>query len=238
MTPESVVSYTLRQGLSALKFPKEPPRWWLVFLADGGRRSRLYRAYENRGEVVEERTETDRCYDLVESDFLDSLRERLVVEWSADSINWAKPGSAASEFPIVEISDRDAVPFPGFDRLAVSFAELQDVVSDSRYAAWRTALEAVQGIYLIADGRTGKLYVGKAVGAERILGRWRQYAASGHGGNVALRAVVGEGTDRAYDFTWSLLRVFGSNTTADMVDEAEQHFKDTLLTKGFGYNLN
>lgn len=238
VTPENMIAYTRQQDLVGGKIPSAPPRWWLVFLADGGRRSRFYRAYENRGEVLEERTETLRSFSLSETDLLGSLRERLVIEWSQDSINWAKAGSAAQTFPIVEIADPDAKPFPGFDRLVLSFAQLQELVSDSRYASWRAALGAVQGIYLIADRTTGKLYVGKADGAQRILGRWRQYAETGHGGNVALREALGEGATRAQDFTWSLLRVFGSNTTPDMVDEAERHFKETLLTKKFGYNLN
>jgi len=34
------------------------------------------------------------------------------------------PGTAVSSFPIVEISDPDAVPVPGFDRVEVTCAEL------------------------------------------------------------------------------------------------------------------
>jgi hypothetical protein len=41
----------------------------------------------------------------------------------------------------------------------------------------------VQGIYLITDSSNGKQYVGKADGTERILGRWKNYASDGHGGN-------------------------------------------------------
>jgi len=237
-TAEAVITYTRRQGAAGGKFPKHPPRWWLVFLADGGHRSRFYGAYENRGEVFDERDDTDRVYDLMESDLLDKLDGRLVVEWSQDFINWVKPGTSAASFPVVEISDPDAVPFPGFDRVAVTYAELQDVVNDSRYEAWRTALGAVQGIYLIADRSTGKLYVGKADGSQRILGRWKQYADTGHGGNVALREALGVDPERAQHFTWSLLRVFGSNTTPDEVDRAESHFKETLLTRKYGFNRN
>ncbi|BDZ61113.1 hypothetical protein Lsed01_02493 [Demequina sediminis] len=237
-TAEAVIAYTRRQGAGGGKFPKNPPRWWLVFLADGGHRTRFYGAYENLGESVEERNAIDRFYNLVKSDLLAKLDRRLVVEWSQDFINWVKPGVSASSFPVVEISDPDAVPFPGFDRVAVTYAELQDVVNDARYDSWRTALGAVQGIYLIADRSTGKLYVGKADGSQRILGRWRQYADSGHGGNVALRDALGVDPERAQHFTWSLLRVFGSNTTPDEVDAAESHFKETLLTRKYGFNRN
>ncbi|WP_227589814.1 GIY-YIG nuclease family protein [Demequina pelophila] len=235
-TPEGVLEYTRRQWVATLKFPKDPPRWWLVFLADGRRRSRFYRAYENRGET--HRDHEYRWFDLGEADLLGSLAGRLVIDWSKDTINWAKRGSRAEGFPVIEISDPETVPFPGFDRIELSYARLREVMEDSRYASWRTALGAVQGIYLIADRRTGRLYVGKAEGAERLLGRWRTYAQTGHGGNAALRDALGVDPEHAQHFTWSILRVFGTNTTPDEVDAAESHFKRTLLSREFGYNRN
>lgn len=61
---------------------------------------------------------------------------------------------------------------------------------DPRKIKWQTAPWAVQGIYVIADNASSKLYVGKADGAERILGRWRAYATDGHGVDFALRDAV------------------------------------------------
>lgn len=55
-TPERVLAYT-REQHHAGKFPKEPARHWLIFMGEGGRRSRLTAVYENRGEAVAERTE-------------------------------------------------------------------------------------------------------------------------------------------------------------------------------------
>ena len=98
-------------------------------------------------------------------------------------MNWTKTGIAASPFPLVEIADPEVVPFPGFDRVLINYMDLQKVIEDARYRDWRTALGAVQGVYLIADSSTGHLYVGKADGPERILGRWTAYARDGHGGN-------------------------------------------------------
>jgi hypothetical protein len=75
-----------------------------------------------------------------------------------------KSGASASAFPAVDIADPHAVPFPGFDRLLISYAELMALVEDSRYASRRTALGSAQGVYLIADSSTGLPYVGKADG--------------------------------------------------------------------------
>ena len=70
--------------------------------------------------------------------------------------------------------------FPGYDKVLLSYAQLRQMVGDSRYTKWHAALGGVQGICLIADTATGKLYVGKADGGERILGRWTTYARDGH----------------------------------------------------------
>lgn len=237
LSPELVLDYTRRQGISN-KLGKTPPRHWLCFMADGRRRSRFLVAYENRGEVVAERTETLRYFDLRPSQVFSSLVGRLVVEWSRDAVNWAKTGASASLFPVVEIADPDVVPFPGFDNVLITHADLQAVLEDSRYAAWRTALGAVQGIYLIADTSTGQLYVGKADGSERILGRWTAYARDGHGGNIAMRELAGLDPSHARHFQFSILRVFGPSVPTTDIDEAESHFKRALLTRQHGLNRN
>ncbi|MGS0688756.1 GIY-YIG nuclease family protein [Nakamurella sp. GG22] len=236
-TPDKVLRYTRQQGLGN-KIGSQPPGNWLVFMADGGHRARFLTAYENLGEVMGERTAVDRFFDLRPSQLLIALKDRLVVEWSKDAVNWAKLGRVAAGFPIVEIADPVEVPFPGFDRLLISFETLLAVVEDRRYAAWRTALSAVQGIYLIADDTNGQLYVGKADGGERIFGRWAAYARDGHGGNMALKQLAGLNPRHARNYRFSLLQVFGPATPAEEIDAAESHFKDALLTRTHGLNRN
>lgn len=237
LTHEKVLEYTRRQSINN-KLGRQPPLLWLVFIADGARRSRLLVAYENHGEVSAERTKEFRHFDLRPSNLLSALVGRLVVEWSRDAMNWAKGATSAAAFPIVEIADPKAVPFPGFDRVLVGHRELREVIEDSRYAAWRTALGSVQGIYLIADTSTGQLYVGKADGGERILGRWAQYARDGHGGNIALRQLAGMDSAHARHFRFSILRVFGPSVPTAELDDAESHFKRALLTREHGLNRN
>lgn len=238
-TPANLLAYTRHQDLRASKIPQKPAGIWLIFMADGARRSRFACAYENSGEVLGERTVDSRFFDLHESELLASLRNRLVIDWTKDTINWAKRGASAASFPLVEIADPDAVPFPGFDRLLIPYSELLNVVADSRYNAWQVALGSVQGIYLIADSTNGKLYVGKADGRERILGRWSAYARDGHGGNLALRELAGLDPSHARHFVFSILRVFGPSAIATEVDEAEAHYKRSLLSRRpFGMNWN
>lgn len=246
VTPQRVLEYTRSQDISTRRFPAEPERYWVVLIADGRRRSRLFGTCENRGEVVSERTDAIRYFDLTPSRFLESLADRLVVEWASPR-NWHRRATSAAELPVLEIADRDKVAFPGFDRVVLSYRQLQEMVSDQRYADWRVALSEVQGIYLITDSSDGKQYVGKADGAERILGRWTSYARDGHAGNLALRelAFAGAGdaapatrTNHARHFVFSILRVFGPSTSTSEVDAAESHYKRALMTREFGLNRN
>lgn len=181
LTPAAVLDYTRSQDISN-KVGRVPAPLWLCFIADGQRRSRFLVAYENCGEIPEQRTAGLRYLDLHPSDAFSSPKDRLVIEWSKDPVNWEKSGAHASAFPVVEIADPHAVAFPGFDQLLITYGELVTMVDSSRYGAWHSALQAVQGIYLIADSSTGQLYVSKADGVERILGRWMAYARDGHGG--------------------------------------------------------
>jgi hypothetical protein len=246
LTEERVREYTRSQGISTRRFPANPERYWVVLIADGQRRSRLYRTFENRGEDVKERTATRRYWDLRPSSFLVPLVNRLVVEWD-NPRTWHRRGTNAAHLPVLEIADRDKVPFPGFDRVLLTHHELGEMISDHRYADWRVALSQVQGIYLITDSSNGKQYVGKADGTERILQRWTSYARDGHGGNLALRelafsSVGSDGArlkmDHARHFVFSILRVFGPSTSSSEVDAAESHYKDALMTRKFGLNRN
>ncbi len=238
VTPEAVHAYARTQDLSTNKFPATPPRIWLNFIADGGRRSRYFGAFVNHGELLDERTALHRSYSLTHAPVMGAMANRLVIQWGADTINWSKKAATASHFKVVEIADPEAVPFPGFDRVLVDRSTLRAIITDARYASWRTALGAVQGIYLITDRGSGKHYVGKADGSDRILGRWSAYARDGHGGNKGLMALAELDPEHARHFQWSILRVFGPSTPKPEVDQAEVHFKRALLSKEFGLNEN
>ena len=49
LTEERVREYTRAQGISTRQFPAEPARYWVILIADGQRRSRLYGTFENLG---------------------------------------------------------------------------------------------------------------------------------------------------------------------------------------------
>ena len=226
---EEILAYTCEQSAKPRIFPAVPPRLWVVFMPEGGDRARLWSVLENRGEVTNDGAR--RTFDLVSTDHLADLIGRLVIGWRSPR-TWRLNGPTAAAYPVMEIADAHPVPFPGFDRLILERAQLQAVMREHRYAAWRTALSSVIGIYLITDTRDGRQYVGKADGAESLRQRWSAYAANGHGGNVELRNLD------ASSFRYSILRVFDPATPTRVIDEAESHFKLALDTRKHGLNRN
>lgn len=228
-TDTEILAYTLNQSALPRSFPVTPPRFWVVFTREGGDQARLWSVVENRGEVSNDGVR--RIFDVVVSDHMTDLRNRLVIGWRSPR-TWRMSGTAAASYPVIGIADAEPIPFPGFDRLVLDYPQLQAVMREHRYASWRTALSSVVGIYLITDTRDGRHYVGKADGAESIRQRWHAYATNGHGGNVELRRLDPS------TFRYSLLRVFDPSTPTRDIDAAESHFKDALDSRRHGLNRN
>lgn len=93
-------------------------------------------------------------------------------------------------------------------------------------------LSSVNGVYLIKDKISGKLYVGSAYGDQGIYGRWSAYAKNSHGENLELK-----GLDPSV-FQFSILEIVPATTTADGVIERENRWKEKLGTRQFGLNKN
>lgn len=228
-TDQQILEYTLNQSANTMRFPATPPRLWVVFIREGGDQARLWSVVENGGEISTDGVR--RIFDVVQSEHMADLRNRLVIGWRSPR-TWRMNATTAASYPVVGIADAEPIPFPGFDRLVLSHVQLQAVMREHRYASWRTALSSVFGIYLITDTRDGRHYVGKADGEESIRQRWSAYVTNGHGGNVELRTLDPS------SFRFSLLRVFDPATPTRDIDAAEGHFKDALDSRRHGLNRN
>lgn len=130
--------------------------------------------------------------------------------------------------------------FPGFEDIDLSFEELETLVRNSR-PDWKAALSSIKGVYLISDLMTGKRYIGSAYGNQGIWSRWCAYVASGHGGNVELRALVSDPTldycRKAFRF--ALLEARPAPTPDEAILAREAFWKRVLFTRGEqGLNRN
>ena len=124
------------------------------------------------------------AYDLEWLDVGAEYVERISIKWG-----WGPAGRAWSQWAdrnqkhILEIRlQPQEPPFPGFSAFVSRISEIPRFPQ-----SWIGSLEGVRGVYLLVTEQ-GEQYVGSATGADGFIGRWRQYVANGHGGNVRLRA--------------------------------------------------
>jgi hypothetical protein len=123
--------------------------------------------------------------------------------------------------------------FPGYEKVNITWSELSRVITKE---TWKTALENQKGVYLITDITNGKMYVGSAYGDNMILGRWKAYKKTGHGGNVELKKLSFDYMKS--NFKYSILDIFKSTTDDKTIIARESWWKEVLQSRQFGYNKN
>jgi hypothetical protein len=114
------------------------------------------------------------------------------------------------------------------ENLNLSWEELADLPK-----SWEDAIRQWRAIYYIFDTSMQKGYVGSAGGVDNLLGRWRNYASSGHGGNVLLR------NRDPMNFRFTILQRVSPDMDNDDVIRLENTLKLRLHARApFGLNDN
>ena len=179
-------------------------------------------------------------YNLERQPSVEALEGRVFCTSSYTNRNSYVHCSTVADMAVVEIlrEKLSVGQFPGYKRVNLSKVDLDLLVRNSN-ESWRTALSSVKGIYLITDTKNGKLYVGKADGEDGIWGRWCAYSSTGHGNNKALVKELGlKATERQHDLRFSLLEIADLQSAPGEINTRESHWKDILMTRATGYNLN
>jgi hypothetical protein len=177
----------------------------------------------------EEQNHRGLWFDLALQDFHKNWSGKLIVTWPPPERAWWRRAER-NEMAVVAIREESVFvgEMPDWHDLVLTWAELQAIP-----VSWRAVLNQWRGIYFIHDESDGTGYVGSAYGKENILGRWLNYAASGHGGNKRLR------TRKAEHFHFSILQRVSPDMEANDVIRLESSWKDRLHTRGtFGLNEN
>lgn len=153
---------------------------------------------------------------------------KLTVTWPKPYQQWWRWGGRG-EFPVatIEAESRFVRGMPDWKDLVLGWHELQCLPG-----SWKAALAQWRGVYLIYDTRRRAGYVGSASGAENLLGRWSDYARSGHGGNRELRK------SEPADLVFSILQLTSPDLEVADVVALENSWKARLHTCGFGLNAN
>jgi len=127
----------------------------------------------------------------------------------------------------------DSDIFPGYENVNINWTELARVTTKE---GWSSALRNQKGVYLLTDTSNGKMYVGSAYGDEMLLGRWISYVKNGHGNNAELKKLGKDHIQR--HFRYSILDIYKSTTADKTILARESWWKNTLMARQHGYNLN
>lgn len=176
---------------------------------------------------------------------------RLVIKFHKDFQNGiVLAKNIIDKLEVIEVWDPDKTlndkTFPGYKNVSVSYRELKKKLESPE---WRTALSCRNGVYLITDKSTGKLYVGSAYGGKGIFGRWETYIKSGYDKhevengkypNKKLQELVNEkGLSYIQDnFQYSILETFTDDVSDEYIISRESWWKEALRSREFGYNAN
>lgn len=185
----------------------------------------------------------DICYAGDEISEFSQYYGRVIVGFHKKGMaTWHKYRNVRDELIVRQILPAifDGVNFPGYDNVRLPYEQLKLII-DRGKKDWVNALKSQKAVYLITDRETGKMYVGSATSANgMLLARWSSYAANGHGGNVELVKLVEEkGMDYVKkNFTYSILENYNSRVDDGVILARESWWKETLLTRAFGYNAN
>lgn len=168
------------------------------------------------------------AFDLEPVDRFEDWIGRLTIQWPKPYQKWWRWGSNGS-FPVltIEAESRFVRGIPDWRDIILTQAELRTLP-----VSWKSALSQWRGIYFIYDARRQTGYVGSASGSENILGRWCDYARTGHGGNKELKSSA------AGDLRFSILQRTSPDLDAEAIIALEASWKQRLHTREFGLNRN
>lgn len=176
----------------------------------------------------EDRRETIEFFDLRETSFLSRWKGRLIVDWNAERSWWRRAHKNSLTISAILEDSAFVVEMPNWESIDLSWAELLKIPR-----RWKEALSLTRGIYFIHDVTDGRSYVGSAYGKDNLYGRWMNYAATGHGGNVLLRS------RDPFNFRFTILQRVSPDMPEDEVTRIEANWKKRLHTRGpHGLNIN
>lgn len=167
-------------------------------------------------------------FDLHLTNLFSDWKGKLIIDWPPPEIAWWRRAHK-NRFSIRAILSDSMLDsdMPDWRDLVLTWDELAVLPTK-----WEAALAHWRGIYLILDASDGKGYVGSACGADNILGRWRNYAQTGHGGNRKLL------TRDPANFRFSILERLSPDMERKDVEARESSWKVRLHTREHGLNDN
>lgn len=154
--------------------------------------------------------------------------ERILIDWGPGTRSWSQWADRRYKTILELRLDARETPFPGFGKFCERISSLSGLPQ-----SWCAALKSVCGVYLLVTEQ-GQQYVGSAYGADGFYGRWRQYAANGHGGNRDLKRL----DLNLRDYQVSILEVASPEMSPTDIIAREGAWKEKLGARAHGLNAN
>mgnify|MGYP003407679713 FL=1 len=205
------------------------------FIGIEGTKSLFWGVFKVKSESFLENNEYKYEYELEEVQLFNELKFRVVIDWGHPSSvrSWHQHYKDKDK-DILEIRAKNSLDkFPGYEKVNLSWKELKIVLD---MESWKTAFQNQKAVYLITDTFNGKCYVGSAYGEKMLLNRWQNYVTSKDGGNAQLQGLSKEHIQN--NFRYSILDIFKASTNDNVIIARESWWKETLMTRKFGYNSN
>ena len=211
------------------------------FIGEDGTTARMVGVYRVLGldkERMERVNNGHFFYQMEEVDGFDELNERVIIDWGKSAINWHQwLDKNDKEIIAIERKGIDWV-CPDYDQIKLSFEQLQRIFRDE-ISVWKNKLSASNCIYVISDSKSGNLYVGSTYNREGIWGRWKDYAATGHGDDVELVKLLEADPEYAKKyFTWAILQVLPLGIQDEKAISIETLWKNKLGRTACALNRN
>lgn len=211
------------------------------FIGEEGTTARMVGVYRILGldqERIDKVNNGHFYYKMAEVSGFEELNERVIIDWGKSTITWHQ-WLHKNDKEVVAI-ERKGIDWvcPDYEEIILSYEQLQRIFKD-QISVWKNKLSSSNCIYVISDSKSGSLYVGSTYNREGIWGRWKDYASTGHGGDVELIKLLE--TDPEYAkkyFTWAILQVLPLGIQDEKAIHIETLWKNKLGRSACSLNKN
>lgn len=168
-------------------------------------------------------------YKMSEIEGYDEFKERIIIDWGRSTLSWHQWLSANNDKNIISVT-------PGFDwevpdeyeDIILDHSHLKYIICDRAFESWHRKLSCCNCVYAITDSYSGKLYIGSTYNKEGIWGRWKDYAATVHGGDVELKKLLEKDPCYAKNFKWFILQILPLGVSDIRAIRTEKSWKERL----------
>lgn len=211
------------------------------FIGEEGTTARMVGVYRILGldqERIDKVNNGHFYYKMAEVSGFEELNERVIIDWGKSTITWHQ-WLHKNDKEVVAI-ERKGIDWvcPDYEEIILSYEQLQRIFKD-QISVWKNKLSSSNCIYVISDSKSGSLYVGSTYNREGIWGRWKDYASTGHGGDVELIKLLEADPEYAKKyFTWAILQVLPLGIQDEKAIHIETLWKNKLGRSACSLNKN